>query len=511
MSLYGKEKIWFLVNRLLDEREVTSAGQPVALHPANDLNKHYLPMDLINLSAKLEKEHNAVKLLNAAPTDQTYGKYLFELLPDFDNYVLELRKDPKYLDWMGEKPEPAPKSDAKKDETNDELILFLAVIAQAFTDSKNEPISLSLADFEPLSFKMLNEFVDHLAGSKTFGVTSRPLTAKDKTPYRLSLSQKQKNDYTKIKESFEQKRDLQMLMIYWSKICNIYDVIAGGYVGWEDPQLNRSYVMLTIKVEDILAKQGFEDLREKQPFIYETLLGNYEDLDISWEFMRPTLMEYYGILEKKWLREAPGNFELKEDEQKLLDDSDKAINEHSQRKKRLDENFEKRLEQDALKMREQMLGKDNAAAKSTEQSNQTASPDKPSKTDDTSTATKATPKKIEVHSLQPSHYSSRTGVLSLSPHEKVAVARKGNVKRKNGKKYDQCWLLECLFKTVNTLKLGVNFSTVLGVNKAKIGKKELKKIRNTVDEINEKIADVGGPKSLIKIQAGKVFVNSSYL
>lgn len=106
MALYGKEKIWFLVNRLSDEREVTSAGQPVALHPANDLNKHYLPLDLISLASKLEKEHNAVKLLNNAPTDQTYGKYLFELLPDFDKYVAELEDDPEYLEWSGKKPKP---------------------------------------------------------------------------------------------------------------------------------------------------------------------------------------------------------------------------------------------------------------------------------------------------------------------------------------------------------------------------------------------------------------------
>src|SRR5258708_4645188 len=104
MALSGKEKIWFLVNRLSDEREITSAGQPVALHPANDLNKNYLPMDLISLSSKLEKESNAIKLLNKAPTDQTYGKYLFELLPGFDKYVEGLAADPDYLEWSGKKP-----------------------------------------------------------------------------------------------------------------------------------------------------------------------------------------------------------------------------------------------------------------------------------------------------------------------------------------------------------------------------------------------------------------------
>src|SRR6185437_9115229 len=121
MSLHGKEKIWFLVNRLLDEREVTKAGQPIALHPMNDINGHYQKMDFIQLTEKLEKEHKAIKLLNQVPTDQTYNKYLIELLPDFDNYVAELRKDPKYLDWIGEKsentqpkPEPISVNHARK-------------------------------------------------------------------------------------------------------------------------------------------------------------------------------------------------------------------------------------------------------------------------------------------------------------------------------------------------------------------------------------------------------------
>jgi hypothetical protein len=107
MSLHGKEKIWFFINRLLDEREVTEDGKPIGLHPANDLNNHYPPMDFVQMVEKIEKEHNAARLI-AMPTDQTYNKYLVEILPDFDNYVQELRKDPKYLDWIGEKPEPEP-------------------------------------------------------------------------------------------------------------------------------------------------------------------------------------------------------------------------------------------------------------------------------------------------------------------------------------------------------------------------------------------------------------------
>jgi len=75
MSLHGKEKIWFFIYSLLDEREVIEDGKPTGLHPASDLNNHYSPMDFIQMVEKIEKEHNAARLI-AIPTEQTYNKYL---------------------------------------------------------------------------------------------------------------------------------------------------------------------------------------------------------------------------------------------------------------------------------------------------------------------------------------------------------------------------------------------------------------------------------------------------
>ena len=102
MALHGKEKIWFLVNRLSDERAITKAGEPIGLHPMQELNNHYLPQDLINLLEKLEAD-GAAKLVQM-PTDQTYHKYLIELLPGFDDYASKLEDDPEYLEWSGKKP-----------------------------------------------------------------------------------------------------------------------------------------------------------------------------------------------------------------------------------------------------------------------------------------------------------------------------------------------------------------------------------------------------------------------
>lgn len=118
---------------------------------------------------------------------------------------------------------------------------------------------------------------------------------------------------------------------------------------------------------------------------------------------------------------------------------------------------------------------------------------------------------IKLHKLEPKHYSTRTGKLTLSPLVEISFANKGKTRRKNGDKYLNCLMLEKLFKTVYSLKSGIYFRTFLGVNDFLIDKKLEKKIRNTVTEINKKVSDVGGPKNLIKIQHNKIFVNSSYL
>lgn len=121
------------------------------------------------------------------------------------------------------------------------------------------------------------------------------------------------------------------------------------------------------------------------------------------------------------------------------------------------------------------------------------------------------PHKVIPHPLEPRHYSVRKGVLTLSPTQDVAIVANGKTKRPDGTKYLQCVVMDKLFKSVKNIKSGINFSTVLTVHESKIGKKEEKKIRNAVAEINNKVASVGGPDNLIKIQNKKIFVNNSYL
>ena len=132
---------------------------------------------------------------------------------------------------------------------------------------------------------------------------------------------------------------------------------------------------------------------------------------------------------------------------------------------------------------------------------------------DMTTLPKIKPANIKEHEsfviehLDTDNYNKNSGILTLTPYVKIDYSNAGSVRRKNGNKYKQPQLLEMLFKNVNTLKQGVSFSKILGVNDSIITGNHVKNIRNTIQEINGKITDIGGPDNLIIIQGRKVIVN----
>ncbi|MDB5184376.1 MAG: hypothetical protein JWN38_184 [Candidatus Saccharibacteria bacterium] len=129
----------------------------------------------------------------------------------------------------------------------------------------------------------------------------------------------------------------------------------------------------------------------------------------------------------------------------------------------------------------------------------------------TSKAAKLSPLSLHDIRLTPESYDKHKGVLHLAPFHDRIIAGKGGVKRSNGKKYDQCWIMECIFKSDKSLKHGVEISSILGIHKSIVDKTTTKKIENAKTAINDKVAAGGGPKNLIKMQKGIVFLNNSYL
>lgn len=110
MMLRGKEKIYWLITRILDQQELTPKGTLIGLDPKRDLGDRYDLPELLNIISKLEKEENAIKLVSL-PYDQNNLRFEVRLLKGFNAYVKKLRQDPKYQEWSGYKPpEPKPVS-----------------------------------------------------------------------------------------------------------------------------------------------------------------------------------------------------------------------------------------------------------------------------------------------------------------------------------------------------------------------------------------------------------------
>lgn len=559
MSLHGKEKIYFFISRLLDEREVTEDGKPIGLHPANDLNNHYLPMDFVQMVEKIEKEHNAARLV-AMPTDQTYNKYQVELLPDFDKYVQELRKDQKYLDYIGEKPEPEPaaatpkisyaQASAKKNGVMTGKEKIQAVVEeindayQGLVTGNAVMIFSGNLDAKRIWLREQKQVLDILANDKkVIKYTAKntyasqadipPSTQVDVYEIASDVGKTTEEMFDEILEELtysidvlsgfealadellgnaelEHQQDVYLLRLLYNRVIAVLDAVVSAGVVIEDDKLDFVYIKLTSLIESTLSKQTMKSWEKDAPELYDTLLGHAEDIGEGWQYSRTEVLKYYAKLQKDWMLSNHVEFELDDKLAALFEEIDGLIAEHKKSAREAADNWYKRADAFAKDFRKKGVVINKESKPQVQHPDDTASEpyEEPAKEP---AASVSVAEKVNVHPLQLSHYSDRTGKLTVSPSVEVSIASRGKVKRKNGKKYDQCHLMSCLFKSVNTLKNGIPFSTFLGVKYDKNSKTHIRKIRNTIDEINKKVADSTTAKKLIFVHGDKIFIDKSYL
>lgn len=109
----GKEKLYFLLNRIEDARVIAPSGKPILIHPANDLNNKYSNLELMQLFSKLEQDERVIKILKI-PSDPSIfedpykdldvGCYALEILNAFDDYFLKIQQEPEYQEFTGRRP-----------------------------------------------------------------------------------------------------------------------------------------------------------------------------------------------------------------------------------------------------------------------------------------------------------------------------------------------------------------------------------------------------------------------
>lgn len=111
----GKEKLYFLLDRIDDKRVLTPAGQPILIHPAGDLNSHYPATELQQLLYKLQEDEK-IFLVVRTPDESEWsglyydmGYYGIEILPKFDVYFAKIQLEPEYQSFSGKRPKDQPK------------------------------------------------------------------------------------------------------------------------------------------------------------------------------------------------------------------------------------------------------------------------------------------------------------------------------------------------------------------------------------------------------------------
>lgn len=135
--------------------------------------------------------------------------------------------------------------------------------------------------------------------------------------------------------SLDYQQSLFLLKIMYSKLLEILDVFAGGYIAVRSPALNHHYTILTSLTDDFLNKQGFEELKKDKPELFESLVGNIEDYDIEWEFGSKAAYSFLGKIEKQYILSGSPVFVLQDEVKTFLQKTDEVMSEFNKQRNEL--------------------------------------------------------------------------------------------------------------------------------------------------------------------------------
>lgn len=154
----GKEKIYFLLNRIKDVRDITPSSSPLKIHPMNDLRGNYQAVELQQLFVKLERDEKILSILKVPNRFKTIdfvegiipdepipenddGCWHIELLPAFDGYFLKIQHEPEYQEFTGKTPPSEIPSKQQAGDKITESILRKAIFATPTYSTKSKQIA----------------------------------------------------------------------------------------------------------------------------------------------------------------------------------------------------------------------------------------------------------------------------------------------------------------------------------------------------------------------------------
>ena len=108
----------------------------------------------------------------------------------------------------------------------------------------------------------------------------------------------------------ELQKDVYLLRLFYNRVVAILDAVVSSGVLIEDDKLDFAYIRLAALIENVLGKPTMKDWHKDAPELYETLLGNAEDIGEGWQYSRTEVLKYYAKLQKYWMLNSHVEFEL---------------------------------------------------------------------------------------------------------------------------------------------------------------------------------------------------------
>jgi len=123
-------------------------------------------------------------------------------------------------------------------------------------------------------------------------------------------SEKKQANSEKVSSELDYKQSLFLLKTFYSKILEILDAFAGGYIAVRNTVINHYYTVLNSLVDDTLNKKEFEGLKADKPEMFDSLIGDIEDFDVEWEFGSKQAYDFLGKIEKLYILSGSPVFSL---------------------------------------------------------------------------------------------------------------------------------------------------------------------------------------------------------
>ncbi|HKC04279.1 MAG TPA: hypothetical protein VKC54_00175 [Patescibacteria group bacterium] len=114
----GKEKLYFLLDTLVDARDITSVDKPLRIDPSNDLNRRLQDVELTQLFFKLQNDERILNVLKVPNRTKSIdivedldpyahaddGCWHVKLTSAFDDFFLKIQRQPEYQEFTGKVP-----------------------------------------------------------------------------------------------------------------------------------------------------------------------------------------------------------------------------------------------------------------------------------------------------------------------------------------------------------------------------------------------------------------------